>query len=229
MKKITAFLYILIISSGAYSQSVEQFVGEFLVTEIYTIVAGEMTGYTDTVEFTIEINKKNGNQISISNFSNNFVSVLADVYQDSITIFSQSFSDYNGKIYYNGSGKIINDTLEFTYRAGGSFGVAKCECTAVRLVEDKVSEYDNHNKTTTFYPMPFKDRTSIEIEVPEQIQNARMLIYSIIGKEVYNTEIKDRGTITLNIEGDNLSSGCFTCIFVFDNKVERYCKIVKTE
>jgi len=67
-------------------------------------------------------------------------------------------------------------------------------------------------------PNPFSGSTVINLNIPEKIQNARIFIYDLNGKEVKNILVNERGTTNITIYASDLAAGMYIYCLVVDGK-----------
>jgi hypothetical protein len=111
---------------------VESFVGQYFVTENYSIKAGALTGQKGESKYTITISKGiKENEIVIENFANSY-KANAYIKGDSLFIPSQKFPYHESRVTIMGQGKKLSDTIYYDYFSGGPAGQIECKCIAVR-------------------------------------------------------------------------------------------------
>ena len=75
-------------------------------------------------------------------------------------------------------------------------------------------------------PNPFSEQTSIEVNVPESVTSATLLIFDMQGKQVKRMDIADRGTSRITIMGQGLPEGMYLYSLVADGKVVKTRKMI---
>ena len=111
--------------------------------------------------------------------------------------------------------------------------VANC-CLQPRMSNsdpEKKSEIHLSNRQSLILnqnvPNPFKDRTEITYDIPNDVNNAVILFYDIKGKVLNTFEISEHGFGTLTVYGDDLSSGVYTYTLMVDGKPVQTKRMVK--
>ena len=75
-------------------------------------------------------------------------------------------------------------------------------------------------------PNPFSEQTSIEVNVPESVTSAALLIFDMQGKQVRKIDIADRGTSRITVTGQGLPEGMYLYSLVADGKVVKTRKMI---
>lgn len=68
-------------------------------------------------------------------------------------------------------------------------------------------------------PNPFSDRTSIKLSIPKSVTSATLFIYDMTGKQVKQTDISDRGNISIEVTSEGLVPGMYLYSLIADGKV----------
>ena len=78
-------------------------------------------------------------------------------------------------------------------------------------------------------PNPFADNTTITYTLPENVVQAQLHFYDQAGRVIKTAELSGRGDGSVNVYGDDLSSGVYTYALVADGQVVDVKKMVKTK
>lgn len=84
-------------------------------------------------------------------------------------------------------------------------------------VSERISE-----KTSVLYqnsPNPFRDRCVIKCTIPAAIQQASFYIYDYNGRQIHHRTIKDRGSVQIVVEGNELEAGLYLYSLVTDGEL----------
>lgn len=76
-------------------------------------------------------------------------------------------------------------------------------------------------------PNPFKDQTEISYHIPTTVQNAFIMFYDQSGKILRKFEIIHRGSGSLTVYGDDLSSGVYSYTLMIDGKNHETKRMMK--
>jgi len=76
-------------------------------------------------------------------------------------------------------------------------------------------------------PNPFKEKTTINYSIPEEVMEATLLFYDLNGRIIKQVEITERGEGTLTVYGENLKNGIYTYSLIADGKLIATKKMVK--
>ncbi|HTE28955.1 MAG TPA: tail fiber domain-containing protein, partial [Chryseolinea sp.] len=68
-------------------------------------------------------------------------------------------------------------------------------------------------------PNPFSTNTSIQMEIPDAYRNANIVVYNLEGKQLKNIQVNERGSVTINISGNELTAGMYLYTLMVDGKV----------
>jgi hypothetical protein len=228
MKKIIPLLFGLLFIMDGYTQDIDRFIGEYVVPEIRSAVLGGTVYTTDTMSYFNTIKKYNDTLITISFFAG-LDTVKATVISDSIDIFRQTIY-FDEMMYYiiKGSGRLYDDTLKFNYTNGGQFGSFIGNCIAVK----KKSSSENVTQNSKFikcYPNPSFDLLHFETEIPTNIAEAVVTIYSLSGAIVKRVNLTKRGAVRQDIDLSDLDKGSYLIELKMDNWNKKYSRIVKAK
>ena len=68
-------------------------------------------------------------------------------------------------------------------------------------------------------PNPFSNRTTIEVCIPDDVQNAFIYVYDLQGKKVEQVDITARGKQNVHLTSANLTDGMYLYSLIADGKV----------
>lgn len=69
------------------------------------------------------------------------------------------------------------------------------------------------------HPNPFSASTEIQMELPEIVRTASLIIYNLEGKELKNIYVNERGTTSMKISGGEFNPGMYLYALIADGKV----------
>jgi len=78
-------------------------------------------------------------------------------------------------------------------------------------------------------PNPFKENTSIDYFIPEDVDFAQIIFYNNHGRVIKLVDIKEKGKGQLQVFAQNLTDGIYTYSIVFDGKLTETKKMVKAK
>ena len=78
-------------------------------------------------------------------------------------------------------------------------------------------------------PNPFIENTEVRCFVPKEITNAMLYIYDMNGLQIDNRIIKERGTVSLVIEGNSLNAGMYLYSLITDGFVVDTKRMILTK
>ena len=100
-------------------------------------------------------------------------------------------------------------------------GAEEARTTTVRLSSpDSPVLYQNR-------PNPFTDGTVITCYLPTSVKMATIVFHDSQGQMMQETELKDRGHVSLTVQADGLSAGIYTYSLTVDGKVVETRRMVK--
>ena len=76
-------------------------------------------------------------------------------------------------------------------------------------------------------PNPFKEKTTINYSIPEEVMEATLLFYDLSGRIIKQVDITERGEGKLTVYGENLKNGIYTYSLIADGKLIATKKMVK--
>lgn len=79
------------------------------------------------------------------------------------------------------------------------------------------------------HPNPFALDTQIEMELPETVQHAQVLIYNLEGKEIKSLEINSRGRTSVQLFGGELEAGMYMYSLIVDGQVAGTKRMILTK
>lgn len=68
-------------------------------------------------------------------------------------------------------------------------------------------------------PNPFSDNTVIKYVIPQDAQNANLLIYDMNGKQIEQFVLTQKGMGSIVLEGSYLEAGMYLYSLIVDSKV----------
>ena len=68
-------------------------------------------------------------------------------------------------------------------------------------------------------PNPFSDNTVIKYVIPQDAQNANLLIYDMNGKQIEQFVLTQKGMGSIVLEGSHLEAGMYLYSLIVDSKV----------
>lgn len=87
----------------------------------------------------------------------------------------------------------------------------------------------NHLVLYQNVPNPFNQRTTINAVVPENVQQAKIMVYNLNGLELERYDVNQRGKVTVEISAGRFPSGIYIYTLVADNKVIATKKMILTK
>jgi hypothetical protein len=95
------------------------------------------------------------------------------------------------------------------------------------LKSDAIGDAETTNQTATIgtpsatklyqnAPNPFKESTTIKLEIPETIGNAMVCIYDLNGRQLKCLSVSGRGTTSVQIYGNELTAGLYHYALIAD-------------
>ena len=87
-----------------------------------------------------------------------------------------------------------------------------------------VKGFDLHQNT----PNPFHQTTTINAVIPENVQQAKIIVYNLQGLELESYVLHTRGTVSLDISGGRFPSGMYLYALIADNRVIDTKKMILT-
>ncbi len=194
MKNIIIFV-LLIISGYSYCQKTNKSEGIYSISGTYTVIAGPMWGYTDTIESGNATVISYNNQIVLLNFPG-ADSVMANVKRDSFYVITRTKEFENCTTQIDGSGKFAVDSIYYTSIVGGCFdGAIEYKCSGKKLTTNSKGKISSQYKLNCF-PNPFRDFITIEYPSSEVTV---LEILSAHGKLVFKRELTIDGSTKINL------------------------------
>ncbi len=78
-------------------------------------------------------------------------------------------------------------------------------------------------------PNPFNAETQIKYNIESNVQDARLYIYDLLGKQVKSYEIQERGQGALTVEAYELEAGTYIYTLTVDNREIDSKKMILTK
>ncbi len=78
-------------------------------------------------------------------------------------------------------------------------------------------------------PNPFDGATEIELYLPKEVESARLYVYNIAGKQLQAIDLKERGSSSVNIKGNELEAGMYIYTLVADGKEVASKRMILTD
>lgn len=78
-------------------------------------------------------------------------------------------------------------------------------------------------------PNPFSTDTEIKMELPETALSVNLIVYSLEGKQLKRTEIRERGNTKIKISGNEFSAGMYLYALIVDGKVVDTKRMILTK
>jgi len=79
-------------------------------------------------------------------------------------------------------------------------------------------------------PNPYSTGTEIKVSLPESTGYARLMFYTLEGKQVKVLPIQDRGDVTVKVQsGEGMSAGMYLYTLIVDGKVIDTKRMILTE
>lgn len=101
---------------------------------------------------------------------------------------------------------------------------AESNANAIKGTEVHLSDLEivlNQNS-----PNPFAEQTNISYTIPDNIQDANMVFYTVGGTAIKNVRITERGQGQMTVYAENLSAGMYTYSLIADGKVVATKKMI---
>jgi hypothetical protein len=99
--------------------------------------------------------------------------------------------------------------------------------------EDEIGNNGMGGNTNAFLlqnnPNPFTSETEIKMTLPDHVENATIMIYTLEGKQMKNIRVYDRGDVSVKISGNELSAGMYLYALLADGKVVDTKKMILTQ
>lgn len=78
-------------------------------------------------------------------------------------------------------------------------------------------------------PNPFKEKTTINYAIPEEVMEAQLLFYDLNGRVIKQVDITERGEGKITVYGENLQNGIYTYSLIADGQLIATKKMVKSK
>jgi len=225
MKRLALLLIFYSFLLHGLCQNTDRFIGKYIVHGKYTVIEGAGSGYSDSIEKSIEIEKLSNDMLFFKYFSLDSVKAIAK--SDSFIIFLQIFGSGEGISSFEGKGRLSNDTIFYQYIESGYNGVFEYDCVGVRCIGNLAGRIQSDISNIKCYPNPFFQTTNVEIVIPKNVVIASLKIYNISGNLEKSIIIPERGKCSQKIDATSLNTGIYYGKFIFDNKQKYLCKMIK--
>ena len=177
------------LSNNLIAQNTQNFLGIYTLTEV--CVSRTFPGYSDTIDYEIEITKSSIDTFDIqflidAHFQDTIRAiVLNDIaFQISLQIF-QNFESTSISIW--GEGFVQTDSIQIHYGSGGEIGLFECYCAGVRKKGNGSEGKKVLNSNHFLYPNPVKEILTVDLNKANDLnQNLLVLIFNAKGNLVLN-------------------------------------------
>jgi hypothetical protein len=141
-------------------------------------------------------------------------------YISMVPILTQAIQEQNQTI-----DSLQNQITAFAAQVASIQNCCKSNNGGGKTKTDLVNEVESTNNTTTITPTtklyqnapnPFKESTTIKLEVPETIGNAMVCIYDLNGRQLKCLMVSGRGTTSVQIFGNELTAGLYHYALIAD-------------
>ena len=97
--------------------------------------------------------------------------------------------------------------------------------------EGQVVELENLNAIILDQnlPNPFKEKTTINYSIPEEVIEAQLLFYDMNGRIIKQVDINERGDGKMTVYGENLKNGIYTYSLIADGELISTKRMVKSK
>jgi len=96
-----------------------------------------------------------------------------------------------------------------------------------------IGNKDASGNTSAFlvqnHPNPFSSETEIQMNLPDNVSNAIIIIYTLEGKQIKTIQVKDRGAVSVKISGNELSAGMYLYALIANGVVVDTKRMVLTQ
>ncbi|MEJ1242412.1 tail fiber domain-containing protein [Chryseolinea sp. T2] len=108
----------------------------------------------------------------------------------------------------------------------------------VEVLKQQLATFENPGATRSVgdavlfqnSPNPFSAGTEVKVSLPESTGYARLMIYTLEGKQVKSLPIQDRGDVTVKVQsGEGLSAGMYLYTLIVDGKVIDTKRMILTD
>jgi hypothetical protein len=189
MKKLISFLITVLQTINLHGQGIDQFIGKYSVTDIWSQVSGFDIIRIDTSFYEINIVKYTDTLIAISSFAA-IDTVKATVDSDSFYIFLQ-------KLYYNewniftfrGSGKFYGDTVKYQYESGGTRGGFNGSCIGIKVNGNSINNLLEKNKS--LIDLFSIDNGLLQLQLKSNF-SGEIILYTPDGKQVLKKPVTNK-------------------------------------
>lgn len=78
-------------------------------------------------------------------------------------------------------------------------------------------------------PNPFKEKTTINYSIPDEVMEATLLFYDMNGRIIKQVDIYERGDGKMTVYGENLKNGIYTYSLIADGGLISTKRMVKSK
>ncbi|MFY9308742.1 MAG: T9SS type A sorting domain-containing protein [Bacteroidia bacterium] len=99
------------------------------------------------------------------------------------------------------------------------------------VMSSKDVELTNQHVIVLFQnsPNPFKEQTTIEYYLPDEVQQAQIIFLEQSGKLIKTVDLTEKGKGLLNVFANDLTSGIYSYSLIVDGQTVETKKMVKTK
>lgn len=146
MEKLTSFLILIVLSINTHGQGIDQFIGKYTVTDIWSQVSGDAIIHIDTAFYEIKILRFTDDEILMLNFAQ-LDTIKATCFSDSIKFSQTLYYDEWNNYMISGSGRFYTDTVKYQYKSGGTSGSFKGSCIGIKVNGNSINDLFQNNKS----------------------------------------------------------------------------------
>lgn len=133
--------------------------------------------------------------------------------------------------------KVLNYTELIPYLIA-AIKEQQAQIQALQMAQNPVSPTPSYqkeikltNKATLIldqnFPNPFKENTTINYNIPDDVKQAQILFYNSKGNVINSVDITERGAGSLLVYGQDLTNGVYTYSLLADNKLIETKRMIK--
>ena len=78
-------------------------------------------------------------------------------------------------------------------------------------------------------PNPWAESTEIELSVPQNVMKAKLLVYDLTGKQVFERVISERGNSSLKLTSADFTPGMYIYSLITDGKLIETKRMIVTK
>ena len=94
---------------------------------------------------------------------------------------------------------------------------------------DPTNAYSETMRVYQNAPNPFNERTTIQCYIPQTIKKVELCVYNMQGIQIKCLPISERGTVDIQIQAGQLSSGVYNYLLIGDNKTSDTKQMILTK